>query len=428
MQIRSTFAALVLAFLLAASNWAVADEVLVSGDPPLLKDTFDRHRMFNEWLLNVRLTPEQLQEYERHFVKSWNSQNKSTKQQWLKGLASDRAWWERVKKLTPSNQDRERRAVLEKYLQTLAKATASDPDQRMLLAVYETRHGKLVKEPEVTRGKVLVPGEPPLTQNIVDQNQALFEWLLKIKFSDSGCESYKERFVRDWKTLSNADRNVELGNARIWEQNAKLNAMKRRQWHKEVLPKMLDNLSAGNGERAGWLMESYREAWKDALEARPVAVMDGKPQPIAVLGLADPKSERIFDRPSVFSRIRMYGDYYFSTDLSPIGLVMLTEHDNHWWFLPNGRAYLQTKQYYGPISPRGKDAVLGAWARYTIETDFRVRIEFDTGEKAVAYLVDGRKSLLWGATFYSGVEAKQGKWHQNIVNPVRSNQYCEVTP
>jgi hypothetical protein len=104
----------VLTLLLAGdAPTRAADEVLAPGDPPLMKESVAWHRDLIQWLLDVRMTPEQQEEFEQVFVKSWNKQNKLTKQSWLKDLASDRAWWERVKKLTPSNQDRERRVLLE---------------------------------------------------------------------------------------------------------------------------------------------------------------------------------------------------------------------------------------------------------------------------------------------------------------------------
>jgi len=60
---------------------------------------------------------------------------------------------------------------------------------------------------------------------------------------------------------------------------------------------------------------------------------------------------------------------------------------HQWWFLPNGRVYVRIGREF--------------WGRYTIENDFRVRTEFDHGEKITVYLINGRKSLLWGQTVYT---------------------------
>ena len=275
---------------------------------------------------------------------------------------------------------------------------------------------QLLGNPAWAEDKVLVPGDPPLTRNAGDQNAALYEWLLGIKLSDADRDRFREAVIKDWSRMSKAAREAEVENARVWRENTGLKDDRRRDslesfirlvspnWRLQVLPKMLDSIGKGTSERDKLLLGVYREAWQKELALRPTAVMEKQPPwtPADDLVLGqDPKRDWVFDRPTVFTGPHVYGDFWYWPSEDGMNRPTVTEYYHHWWFRPNGRVYVRLRQYTGLVNPRGKESASEFWGRYTIENDFRVRAEFDHGEKITVYLINGRKSLLWGQTVYT---------------------------
>jgi hypothetical protein len=53
--------------------------ILVASTPPLAQDMVDRSRMFAEWILDIRLTKQQRQEFQQFFMKDWKKLNQVAK-------------------------------------------------------------------------------------------------------------------------------------------------------------------------------------------------------------------------------------------------------------------------------------------------------------------------------------------------------------
>src|SRR5207249_1882627 len=133
-----------------------------------------------------------------------------------------------------------------------------------------------------------------------------------------------------------------------------------------------------------WLLASYKSAYRKSTDSRPSAVMEKQPKPTpdleAVLG-ADPNPVRVFQKPTVFTGPQLFGYFSYIPSQDALNRRTLFTTDNRLWLLPTGRAYFRIVSYQGLVSPKGDDTVFQAWGRYTIEADFRVRIEYDSGEQ-----------------------------------------------
>jgi hypothetical protein len=56
--------------------------------------------------------------------------------------------------------------------------------------------------PVWSQGKVLVPGNPPLTQGLWEKRPTYLEWLLDARFGAKERDAYQRLVLQDWKTAT----------------------------------------------------------------------------------------------------------------------------------------------------------------------------------------------------------------------------------
>ena len=154
--------------------------------------------------------------------------------------------------------------------------------------------------------------------------------------------------------------------------------------------------------------------WRKRLET---AVMAKQPPHVAVGDVpADENFEKVFDKPTVFTKPQLYlrrgSEEYVYEGGNPPGTFRTYFN---WHFLPTGRVYVDATTYTGGVAlpkalqgPNGTYYVSGKsevrkFGRYKIEKDETIVIEMDDGEKADTKLFDGRRNMSWGKSIYGNV-------------------------
>lgn len=117
------------ALLLTSAALRVDARVIADGNPPLTDDMVTRTAGVIEHLLDVRLTPTQMQEYERLLAKDW--QDPKERQGTLDMLKNA----PQVLALQGSQRDKVRQAVVSQL-----RANTGDADNRWLLAIHDAAH------------------------------------------------------------------------------------------------------------------------------------------------------------------------------------------------------------------------------------------------------------------------------------------------
>jgi hypothetical protein len=257
--------------------------------------------------------------------------------------------------------------------------------------------------PGWAQDRVLVPGTPPLTQKAVDRDIEVREYLLRLKLSPSGRRDYQQALVNDWKAWDATTREKVLSWHKWWAGVQKMSAFDRPGARAKEVVGYLEGLSRSEAESERWLLSLYRAVYQKAADRHPTGVMEKQPEPaadaVAILG-ADPNLRRVLEKPTVFTRPQLYGYFSYIPSQDALGRATLFTTDNRLWLLPTGRACLTISTYNGLTNPRGKDTVTQDWGRYTIESEFRLRIEFDNGDRATLPLVEGRSTVYSGGRAY----------------------------
>lgn len=124
----------------------------------------------------------------------------------------------------------------------------------------------------------------------------------------------------------------------------------------------------------------------------------------------DPNPSRIFQKPTVFTELEVYlklgaPQTMVFSDGSRRGVF----NETNWYFFPEGRVFVRSVLYRenGPA----KGQVVESWGRYTVQPggeEEAVTVEFDSGEKHILNLIDGRRNLQWDNRTYGNL-----KWEQD---------------
>jgi hypothetical protein len=231
-----------------------ADAVLVPCDPPLTRVTFDQYAWIMEWVLDLKFTEQQRNEMQALFIDGWKKDSQAERQKQVTSLEKT---WKDLSQMKPYQLNK-----LRFPMQSGMLAKWSRPDASALNRWLVARHQEAFK-PGSTRNPILVPGEPALTQQLVDRYGDYVEWVLD--FSISGGLSTDQRrvlrdyLVKDWKTM---DRDAFLATVKEWvEVAAKLPDVWQK-WTDAERPKLLAKLQTAQDERSKWLLESCAQERK----------------------------------------------------------------------------------------------------------------------------------------------------------------------
>lgn len=135
-----------------------------------------------------------------------------------------------------------------------------------------------------------------------------------------------------------------------------------------------------------------------------LARMGEQPTHVAVGEIpADPNVSHIFASPIIFANTQLY-IWLSSTTYAIEGYGGGYRNKQTFYFLPTGRFFYKTVQYYGQVTPQGKvSAIWGAY-RFTSESGDQIELETDQGERLVLPMKHGRRNLVWDDTTYGQVD------------------------
>jgi hypothetical protein len=274
---------------------------------------------------------------------------------------------------------------------------------------------------------VLVPGDPPLTQGLVDSYTEFFRYLLAIKLDADATKKFQALVVGDWKEWDKAARDAFVKQLAEWGDVSKKSGQLR--YCAKLLPAYLDRQGDLKKTSASerWMLETYQSFYKKLAEEWPSAVMDKQPAPLAAepgkYGFpADPKHASTFPKPVVFTQTNLFVGRLF-VDTFYVDRKTGETHFSYqyWWFYPTGRFYTRIIRYEGVERVKGKEKdfsiswfyldsqqILYDWGRYTIDEKDRIQLESDRGDKVTLHLTHGRQHLNWdGRVFDAPPKKKQ---------------------
>jgi hypothetical protein len=412
----SALAALMVVGALAPA-WA-ADKVLVPGDAPLTQQTVDLYQEMWESYTEVRLTPEQRRKHTQLFVAFWKKRDRFMNQQSLTGYKTMEKEWRDLLKLKEADQRNKRLAHKDNWMAALRKSTA-DVD-RFLVSAYDAAY-----KPGGPNNPILVAGDPPLTQVLVNTYAQFFQYLFALTMDAEDLKAFQGLVVADWKEWDAAARADFLKRLAAWEDASRKG--NRFAYRAKLLPGYLDRQGDPKQTSAAerWMLESYRSLYKKLADEVATARMDKQPAAHAAApgdhGFPDdPKHSNIFLNSVVFTQshvfFRHWGvDFY-------VDRVTGKSHTSYqyWWFFPTGRFYTRNIRCLGSQRVKGTEdqiivssyyleerQVTDNWGRYTIDDKDRIQMQTDKGEKITMHLTYGRKQLNWGGTVYDAPPKKK---------------------
>jgi hypothetical protein len=238
--------------------------ILVAGTPPLTQESVDTWRRVVEWALDVRLTEQQRQEYQRLFINAWQQADRAAKDNLLK--AATEGLLGRLPFLNNYTRNLLRAELRPTFVAGMRKSFGVELS-RWWLVVYESAH-----RPGGGRNPLLVSGDPPLTQDMVSAYGDFIEWALGLKVS-GGLTGPQRQVLRgmvtdNWKKMGKPGKDNFLDLLKNWSATAQLSEAERSRWHARLHPEFLSRLrGAGDQEQSRWLLAIYNQE-QDLIERR----------------------------------------------------------------------------------------------------------------------------------------------------------------
>jgi hypothetical protein len=310
------------------------DPVLVAGKPPLTESLLENTRALREWLLGIELTKQQRGVWRQRFledVKKLPDAERSTR---ITGYQGDARLLQELAKQSGPERGREQASRQPAYLEILRKS----PYQcdKMLLGLYEEAY-----KPGGTKNPIVVAGEPPLTQQMMDQRFRFVQYLLRLRLTERQRREYQELFVKEWQRSDKAKKEGLVKSFAMWQPLPTWNDYTRNQLRALNLPLFLAGWSKkGADEDDRWLARLHESAHKVGGPCNAVLV---KGEPALTQGM-----------------VSSYGDYLeWAIDLSISGGLSASQRDVLKEYL------VKDWQTMGRDERKGFQATLEKWAEAT---------------------------------------------------------------
>jgi hypothetical protein len=231
-------------------------EVLVPGNPPLTQAMVQLDIAAKETLFDLTFSAEQRREYQRLFMDEWRSRDLRQKQAAVKSLAT----WSRLPSYNTYQRNLLRAMYQRKMLEILGKPDAN-PRSRWLLELYESAY-----KPGSPRNPVLVEGELPLTQILVDRYRDFLEVMLDLSitngFSREQRQQLQDYLVKGWKKMRGANLMELATDLKDWSDAAATAKASEANRSISVLrPRLMARLqSSRDDDLNNWLLEVLAQA------------------------------------------------------------------------------------------------------------------------------------------------------------------------
>ena len=225
--------------------------------PPLAQEIVDKHMQFVEWVLDIKLNDggrQQFQQLVRDWWKGADEQGRST---FLRSAENEIAHMQSLaSKNNRCNYNIYHYIEQERFLESLRNENNPAALDRWLLASHEA-----VYKPGAEANPVLVSGNPPLTQQMVDRYCTYVENSIDLSISGGlrgpEREVIKGYLMRDWQG-GEVSRQEILAALEEWHNIALKPPAEQGQWLIALRGRFLAHLRAHpQGERSQWLLARY---------------------------------------------------------------------------------------------------------------------------------------------------------------------------
>jgi hypothetical protein len=256
--------------LLGGLNLATgAEKVLVPGDPPLTQKMLDQYTERWQWYTNIQLSDEQSNKFQRLLVAFWQKKGSPGRQALANGYARDQEKYTQDLRLQGLEQDMNRSQLRLHWTGLIRKDT--EPFSRYATALYDEAY-----RPGGRNNPVLVKGDPPLTQGMIDLDTFIMEMMFDTRLSDEQRREFQQLWIDDWakqdqrkkqETVKNLEAQADVPTWNIFIRNVK------RSFN---LPKNIERASKATDAKSRWLAATYGALVKPGSDRNPVLV-DSKP-------------------------------------------------------------------------------------------------------------------------------------------------------
>jgi hypothetical protein len=252
------------------------EKVLVPGIPPLTQETVDLYREMWEWYSGLKFTPDQRRQYQRACVSYWKNRPVIFFNQYAMIKYRDvEKEWRGIRELKAIEQEARRIEVRDKWMEAAQNET--DDLSRFLVSVYRTAQ-KAGKVP-VTKlgGAVLVAGDPPLTQALVDLDHDTISMIFDFSLTNEQRQESQRLLIEDWKGKTQAKKREWVKNIETWTKLPTYRNYERNLQRAFVQARLLELFrKEGASVRDRWLLKLYESAYEPGSARNPILVA-GKP-------------------------------------------------------------------------------------------------------------------------------------------------------
>jgi hypothetical protein len=211
----------------------------------------DEGRRWNQWVLDVRLTAPQRQEYQRRFVNTWKSWDQGVKDSFFQNHAQ--GVFSPLPLLSPYARNLLRARCRSQVLANLQNSPG-DELARLLLAAHESAH-----RPGGERNPVLVAGPTPLTRDMVGQFGDFLEWGLDLGggggLTEAQRQVLQDLLMTSWKKGDDACKAAVVRHLRTWRDAVGLSDAERAGVQEKVHPDLVAQLRSTATPLNRWLLE-----------------------------------------------------------------------------------------------------------------------------------------------------------------------------
>ena len=240
-----------------------ANQVLDASAPALTGAVAAMGPEFFEWALGAKLPAEAHRVYREGIIKHWKETPEADRRAIVRTAEMMRN--------PPTGAAGETQRARDRAHVLINSCWHPDhPLNAALLAAYRAAHPTAGGPTVPPAGKVLMAGDPPLTERAADAARHFFEWVLGVEFTPAERAAFRQTQLDEWKRKDIDAMRGTLEVARFWAEAATFPAADRELIRVTVRPQVLDSIRQTKDTDPGnrWLLTRY-EAKKPATKDRP---------------------------------------------------------------------------------------------------------------------------------------------------------------
>ena len=218
---------------------------------------------FFEWALGAKLSPEVRRRYREDIARMWKGLSEVDRKAVVRTAE--------VMRTPPTGAAGELQRARDRAGILISAAWhPDDPFSIALLAAYRSARPATDGPAVPPKGKVLMAGEPPLTEGAADAARYYYEWVLGIEFTSAERAAFRETQLAEWRRKDADAMRGTIEVARFWAETAAFPTGDRELIRATLRPQLIDGCRQTKDTDPGnrWLLALY-EAKKPAAKDRP---------------------------------------------------------------------------------------------------------------------------------------------------------------